>query len=29
MGRGLSPEFVLRMVELQAHDDKRYFVSLR
>ena len=29
VGRGLSPEFVLRMVEVQAHDDKRYFFSLR
>jgi hypothetical protein len=29
VGRGLSPEFVLRMVKRQPLDDKRYFFSLR
>jgi hypothetical protein len=29
VGRGLSPEFVQRMVNLYRPDDKRYFVNLR
>jgi hypothetical protein len=29
VGRGLSPEFVPRMVNLYRPDDKRYFVNLR
>jgi len=29
VSRGLSPEFVLRMVKTRGLDGKRYFVNLR
>jgi len=29
VGRGLSPEFLLRMVAMHSPDDKRYFFTLR